>query len=129
MWRILLYALWVPMWLPACSDGPGPGATSGYPEGLVLEDARGRGRELFLQYCALCHGASADGRGVRAQDLSGPPRDFTNPLWREGQGPGRVFDTVKRGIPGTSMPSWVSLSDEQLWDLVAYVMSVAEEGP
>jgi Cytochrome C oxidase, cbb3-type, subunit III len=35
-----------------------------------------RGRELYLRYCAACHGNDADGRGPVAEDLKESPSDL-----------------------------------------------------
>ena len=35
-----------------------------------------RGRELYLRYCAACHGNDADGRGPIAEDLKESPTDL-----------------------------------------------------
>ncbi len=35
-----------------------------------------RGRELYLRYCASCHGKDADGRGPVAEDLKASPPDL-----------------------------------------------------
>jgi mono/diheme cytochrome c family protein len=43
--------------------------------------------------------------------------------------PRRVYYVIREGIRGTPMPAWKTLDAEQTWDLVAYVMSVAELGP
>jgi mono/diheme cytochrome c family protein len=86
-----------------------------------------RGRALFLRHCALCHGERADGRGARHSALSGPPFDFTQPGWREKKSPSGLFVVIRDGKRGTSMPSWRSLDDAQIWDLVSYVRSVPEE--
>ena len=96
---------------------------------LASDAARDRGRALFKQRCALCHGERADGRGVRSKGLSGKPVDFTSSTWRSGATPAHVFRTLKEGKRGTSMPAWPTLSDDQKWDVIAYVLSVAEEGP
>ena len=95
---------------------------------LASATARERGRRLFLENCALCHGERADGRGVRREGLSTPPRDFTDPSAREKSSPRRMFFAIREGLHGTSMPAWKTLSDTQTWDLVAYLRSVASEG-
>jgi high-affinity iron transporter len=91
--------------------------------------ARERGRVAYLDNCALCHGIEADGHGVRQQALSGSPADFTRPDWRSGTTPGEVFELVREGVRGTSMPSWRALSESTTWDIVAYLWSVAEDAP
>lgn len=35
-----------------------------------------RGRQLFIRYCAACHGSDADGRGPVAEDLKTSPPDL-----------------------------------------------------
>jgi mono/diheme cytochrome c family protein len=74
-------------------------------ERLASDDARARGRALFQNKCALCHGVRADGNGVRRQGLSGAPANFQSQDWR------------------------VNTSPRQKWEVVAYVLSVAEDGP
>ncbi len=92
---------------------------------IASAEARGRGRALFLEHCAICHGARADGQGIRS-NLSVPPADFTDPSWRERTSARRAYFVVQEGIRGTPMPAWKILSEEQTWDLVAYILSVAE---
>jgi len=85
-----------------------------------------RGRALFQQHCALCHGPRADGQGVRREGLTSRPRDFTDPAWRRQASPRRVFYAVREGVRGTAMPSWRALPEAEAWDLVAFLMSVGE---
>jgi mono/diheme cytochrome c family protein len=98
-------------------------------ERVSSDDARGRGRALFRKKCALCHGERADGNGARREGLSGKPINFHNKEWRASTTPRRVFEVLSEGKRGTSMPAWPTLSSEQKWDVVAYVLSVAEDGP
>lgn len=97
-------------------------------QSLASASARERGRRLFLQNCALCHGVRADGRGERREGLSTPPRDFTDPTAREKSSPRKMFFAIREGLHGTSMPAWKALDEQQTWDLVAYLRSVAPEG-
>jgi len=98
-------------------------------ERISSDDARDRGRALFRKKCALCHGERADGNGARRGGLSGKPINFHNREWRANTTPLRVFEILSEGKRGTSMPAWPTLSSEQRWDVVAYVLSVAEDGP
>lgn len=94
---------------------------------LAAPEARHQGRLLFLTHCALCHGERADGRGVRA-NLSSPPADFTDRQWRARVTPRYVYYRLREGVRGTPMPTWRALPESELWDLVAYVLSVSETG-
>jgi len=96
---------------------------------LASDDARARGRALFQKKCALCHGVHADGNGVRQQGLSGAPANFQSRDWRMNASPRQVYMVLSEGKRGTSMPAWPTLSDAEKWEVVAYVLSVAEDGP
>lgn len=128
---------WTPaaiLWLACagCSPGPDSRLPPAYRSARVpaarlgTAEARENGRRLYLQYCALCHGKRADGRGARRQGLATSPRDFSDPAWRKGASPRAVYHAVREGVRGTPMPSWKSLSEAEAWDLVAYVLSVGE---
>jgi mono/diheme cytochrome c family protein len=127
-------ALVMSLVLSACSAEKAPSAID-YDEievpveRLFSDDARGRGRALFRRKCALCHGERADGNGARREGLSGKPINFHNREWRANTSPLAVFQILSEGKRGTSMPAWPTLSDEQKWDVIAYVLSVAEDGP
>ncbi|MFW2389123.1 MAG: c-type cytochrome [Polyangiales bacterium] len=96
---------------------------------LSSDEARARGRTMFQKKCALCHGVRADGNGVRSNALSGKPANFQSSDWRNNTSARDVFRALTEGKRGTSMPAWPTLSDEEKWDVIAYVLSVAEDGP
>ncbi len=97
-------------------------------ERLASPEARERGRHLFEEHCVICHGVAADGRGARREGMSRPPADLTDPIWRERTSARRAYFTIREGVSGTAMPAWRSLSPEETWDLVAYVLSVGGTG-
>jgi mono/diheme cytochrome c family protein len=124
------------LWLAstACSDPdrslPAPYRTLAVPAArLASPAARERGQALFREHCALCHGERADGVGQRARWLSVRPPAFSSPIWRSGATPRRVYFAIREGVRGTPMPAWRGLSTDDSWDLTAYVLSVAGEGP
>jgi mono/diheme cytochrome c family protein len=103
----------------ACSSGPPP------PPELATDPATvERGRALFVDHCALCHGVRGDGNGPRREGILPPPADLTSAGWRRGADPRRVHDIIRDGKPGTSMPSWHALDEADIWALVAYVLSL-----
>jgi mono/diheme cytochrome c family protein len=93
---------------------------------LADAGARERGRRVFLMNCALCHGERGDGIGVRREGLVGRPRDFSSSTWRRTTSPQRVVFAIREGVAQTSMPSWPVLSDDEVWDVTAYVLSLGE---
>ena len=51
------------------------------------------------------------------------PANLTLPPWSDAANAGRTFLIIRNGVPGTAMSPWPSLSDRQIWDLVAYITS------
>jgi len=115
--------------LPGCRDVdrdlPPPYRNVTVPEAqMTSAAARARGRVLFETNCALCHGVRGDGHGQRREGLDVPPRDFTNPDWRQHTSARHVFFAIREGLAGTPMPAWKSLSERDAWDLTAFVLSL-----
>ena len=129
MTRAALPLLALSLLLSACRgpDADLPGAyraLSVTSERLASPEARERGRRLFGEHCAICHGAAADGRGARRAGMSRPPADLTDPAWMERTSARRAYFTIREGVSGTAMPAWRSLTPEETWDLVAYILSL-----
>jgi mono/diheme cytochrome c family protein len=124
------------MWL-ACSGCSGPDPDRNLPpeyralpvpaEDLRAEESRQRGRVLFVEHCALCHGERADGRGVRREGFARAPRDLTSTAWRRSTTPRHVYYSIREGVRDSAMPAWKALDPAQTWDLVAYILSLSEE--
>lgn len=128
--RPLLPALAIlPLALWGCDPSKPPPASQriSVPAGrLASPEARLHGRALFLKHCALCHGERADGRGVRS-NLSSRPQNFTDLSWHKRSSPRWVYYVIREGKPGTAMAGWKTLDEQETWDLVAYLLSLAEQ--
>jgi mono/diheme cytochrome c family protein len=97
---------------------------------LASPQTLNEGRVIFRLRCVPCHGELGDGRGVRARDLSPPPRSFADPDWRDRTDPRRVYYAIAEGRTGTAMASWKpTLNPSEIWSLVAYVRTLAPPGP
>jgi high-affinity iron transporter len=79
-----------------------------------------------MKHCALCHGERGTGDGVRREGLTQPPRNFADPAWRRSTSPRRVFFAIREGVRGTAMPAWPALTEQETWDLTAYVLSLGD---
>ncbi|HYK90867.1 MAG TPA: cytochrome c [Acidobacteriota bacterium] len=89
-----------------------------------------RGAQLYRRYCEGCHGVDGNGEGENARHLDPRPRDFTAGVFKCRSTPtgslpldSDLFDTIRRGLHASAMPSWYSLTRRQCADLVAYVKS------
>jgi mono/diheme cytochrome c family protein len=53
-----------------------------------------------------------------------PPANLTIPPWPDDATAPRIYLSIRYGVAGTAMPSWKTLGDHQIWNLVAYVHSL-----
>lgn len=87
-----------------------------------------RGKGLFLQNCAPCHGAEADGRGPASVGLRPPPADLAGPDVVPKHPDGWLFWRIANGKRGTAMPPFAfSLSEQERWSIVAWLRSLRAE--
>lgn len=93
------------------------------PTDLASAERVETGRALFQRHCALCHGERGDGHG-RRRNLSKPARDLTDTTWQHTVGPRDVFRTIRDGVPSSPMAAWAIFSEDQIWDLVAFIDSL-----
>src|SRR5262245_36128261 len=76
--------------------------------------------------CAMCHGAKGAGDGPLATQFDPRPRNFACAQTVNGIPDGQLFWIIRFGSPGTAMPDHPDLSDEQIWQLVAYLRRLAK---
>lgn len=83
------------------------------------------GREIYVNTCIRCHGI--DGKGALGIKLVPPPADLTS-LAVQSRLDGTLFRRIHEGKPNTAMGAWKhSLSEEEIWDVLAYVRTLAVE--
>ncbi len=84
------------------------------------------GQRIFEYRCAPCHGATGQGNGPAAEFLVAvKPANFTKDTLLASKDWNAVYNKIREGgqkVHGSSMPPWgVVLSDNDIWDLVAYL--------
>jgi len=84
------------------------------------ESIRG-GMALYRVRCADCHGL--DGTGYRGPDLIG--------AMAAGMVDERLFDTIRKGVPGTEMPaaSPIDVADDDILQLISYLRNISSVAP
>jgi mono/diheme cytochrome c family protein len=89
-----------------------------------------KGRMLFSNdvqpTCVMCHGDKGDGTGGFGSDMSPKPRNFTCTEMMKDIPDGQLFWVIQNGSPDTGMPPFQGLQDEQIWQLILYLRSLAQ---
>lgn len=87
------------------------------------------GKRFFEINCAACHGADADGSGIRASVMiDAKPRMLTNLDWINTRDDLRLLRSIKYGVPGTAMTPWGDFTSSlQRMQLVMFIRSLSFE--
>ena len=92
--------------------------------------AVGRGRGLFVQTCAPCHGVEADGHGPGSVGLTPSPANLAGPDVVPRYSDGYLFWRISKGKRGSAMPSFQhSLGEAERWSIVAWLRSLPQRAP
>ena len=105
-----------------CAVGVSPSAAQDLPAKNPVEGdpaAIRAGMGLFRGRCADCHGM--DARGVRGPDIT--------QVWASGRTDVGLFKTIRAGVPGTEMPANPRIADYEMWQLLAYLRTLAAPAP
>ena len=103
------------------------------PQGLMEDNAQlAAGHALFSDKCASCHGKPSEGLSSRAAFFQPSAPDFTEAYYRNSD-PAYLFWRIEVGktvepylSSGSVMPAWRGLTDQEIWQLVAYLKIRAE---
>lgn len=81
------------------------------------------GAVLYQANCVSCHGDKGLGDGLAGKGLDPAPSNF-----HEGElSPLQAYNVIKLGIEGTGMVSYDHLSEDEIWDISFYVLSLKHD--
>jgi DMSO reductase family type II enzyme heme b subunit len=111
-----------------------PGPAIVVPPEPAFDDLRWfNGRRVYLEACASCHGVDGnpDPAAVKFDDegYPAPPRSFVNGIFKGGMAGADLYCRIMKGMRGTPMPASEGIyTDDEVWDLIHYVQSLARAG-
>jgi high-affinity iron transporter len=85
-----------------------------------------RGEQLFKVACTACHGADGSAQVAIAQTMEPKPANFHDPETMEGLTPYKAFNTTSFGVPGTAMPGFPTLTEDERWSLAFFVFTLRQ---
>ncbi len=100
----------------------------------IVSSAQGRtenkpiaqGKEMYMHYCASCHGNKGDGKGFNAKNLDPRPAVHTDAVFMNKRTDKELHDAINGGGrtigKSTLMPPWGNtFSEAQVQSLVFYL--------
>ncbi|MDL1901496.1 c-type cytochrome [Anaerolineae bacterium CFX9] len=87
-----------------------------------------RGRELYAQHCAECHGERGAGDGPRAAELAGSPGDLTDAAEMSVLSDQVIYNIISEGVglPDEAMPGFHDvLNEDERRDLAKFTRTLS----
>jgi len=94
----------------------------------ATDEVVSQGQEVFLGYCAQCHGADGRGDTDIGRNMAPPAMDLSSSHvqhWSDGE----LFWIIQNGVRLTGMPAWQSsISDDDTWKLARFIHNLSRFG-
>jgi mono/diheme cytochrome c family protein len=104
---------------PAGADRKNPVAST--PEGLAAS------KKMFGFDCAMCHGATGDGKGDMVESMKLTMHDWHDPATLGAMSDGEIYEIITKG-KGKMTGEGDRLPANEIWKMVNYVRSLAKKG-
>jgi cbb3-type cytochrome c oxidase subunit III len=74
------------------------------------------GSIVYMNYCSACHGKKLEG---------GQAPSLLTTKWKHGDSKKAIIQTIKKGVPNTSMMAWENmLNEKQIEQVADYMLSL-----
>ena len=94
--------------------------------GISSTESVNKGRELYKNNCAACHGENGMGDGISASMLNPKPRNLHSLSgWKNGSKVTQIYKTLQEGISGSAMASYNYMPPEERFALIHYIRTFA----
>jgi mono/diheme cytochrome c family protein len=92
----------------------------------ATSESQARVKKIYGYDCAMCHGATGDGKGEVVADLKLNLKDLTDPATQKDYTDGELFYIIKNG-KGQMTAEGDRLKTDEVWNMVILVRSMARK--
>jgi len=87
-----------------------------------------KGKPIYSAQCVTCHGKTGDGNGPVGKALNPRPTDFKKGDLAPDE---RLFKAIRKGGKSVGlskdMDAYPALTDQQIWDVIAYIKTLVKK--
>lgn len=95
----------------------------------VTADSQAKAKRLYAIDCALCHGATGDGKTDLAKDMQLTLLDWTDEKSLAGMQDSELFKTIRNGKNKMPAEDAGRAKDDEIWNLIVYIRSFGKAQP
>jgi mono/diheme cytochrome c family protein len=92
-------------------------------------DSQAKAKKTYGFDCALCHGATGDGKTDLAKDMQLTISDLTDPKTLATKSDSEIFDLIRKGKDKMPPEDAARAKDDDVWNLVIYIRGLSKNGP
>jgi high-affinity iron transporter len=135
-WCLLSFAAVLFVIAAASTPTPTPTLAAGrLPQAAPADAAKpaqasnDKAKKLYSIDCAVCHGATGDGKTDLAKDMNLTMPDWTDPKSIAGKSDQQLFDIIRKGKDKMPAEDAGRAKDADVWGLVAYIRGLSTPQP
>lgn len=83
-------------------------------------------KEIYKVDCAICHGATGDGKTDLARDMSLTLQDFNDPKTLDGKSDKDLFDLIRKGKDKMPPEEEMRAKDPEVRSLILFIRSMSK---
>ena len=88
-----------------------------------------KAKKVYDLDCAMCHGATGDGKTDLAKDMSLSLLDWTDPKALSGKSDQQLFDAIRKGSGKMPPEDTARATNDEVHNLVIYIRKFATDRP
>lgn len=95
----------------------------------ITTESQAKAKKLYNIDCALCHGATGDGKTDVAKDMQLTMTDWTDVKSLAGQPDQELFNVIRKGKGKMPAEDVGRAKDDEIWNLIVYIRSFGKDQP
>jgi mono/diheme cytochrome c family protein len=94
----------------------------------ITADSQSKAKKLYAIDCALCHGATGDGKTDLAKDMQLTLLDWTDPKSLADHQDQELFKIIRDGKGKMPAEDASRAKDDEVWNLIVYIRTFGKAG-
>ena len=125
----LLFAAVVLLVLASASAPARPPQEANQAGKKPTADAMTKAKKVYDLDCAMCHGATGDGKTDLAKDMQLSLQDWTDPKALAGKSDQQLFDAIRKGSGKMPPEDTARATNDEIHNMVIYIRKFAKDQP